>query len=209
MADSPIGLRLAPTYLDLANRFLELGYKKGEDLFGIPYGWRFGLHQRPDFWDAVMRLIENSVHTNGQRAVHVGHSMGDFFVHYFLSNITTPEWRSKYVESGILLAPSFGGSGTAFATLWMKALPLVKFIGPYPETINALGGLHIHMPNMEIFKDTVVYIDENGRERTGADITKILKDGKKLPGNASKFFEAFLPFFARPATTGRSGRAAV
>jgi lecithin-cholesterol acyltransferase len=122
--------------------------------------------------------------------------MGGFFCHYFLANVTTPEWRAKYIESAILLAPSFGGSGPAFRSLWTKELPGASFLGQFPDLLGLLGGLHIHMPNAEIFRDTVVYVEADGRTRKAGEISDLLIEHEKLPGDGPKIYERYLNFFA-------------
>jgi lecithin-cholesterol acyltransferase len=131
--DSLFGLHILPTYADLADRFLNLGWTKNVDLFGIPNDWRFGLRHKQAFWDNVTRLIESAVAAQGEKAVLIGHSMGGMFIDYFLTNLTTPEWRSRNIESAILLAPSVGGSGAAYGSLWTGYLPFLPILGQFPE----------------------------------------------------------------------------
>lgn len=195
--DSFFGIHVFPTYGNLANRFLTLGYVKGQDLFGIPYDWRFGLHQKPAFWANVTKLIEDSVAAQKEKAVLIGHSMGGMFIHHFLTNLTTKEWRLKHIQSAILIAPSVGGSGAAFGALWTGGIPFLSFLGNFTETMRHLGGIHIHVPNSQIFADTVVFIDMEGKKHFGADIANILKDNGKLQGKSEKMFDLYATYFTR------------
>jgi lecithin-cholesterol acyltransferase len=198
--DSLFGMHLLPTYQALADRFLSLGWKKNVDLLGVANDWRFGLRHKPAFWRNLTRLIEDSVSAQGERAVLVGHSMGGMFAHYFLTNVTTAEWRSKFIESAILLAPSIGGSGAAYGGLWTGHLPYLSFLGSFPETARGLGGNLIHMFNAVIYGNVTVFIDQSGQEHKGADIVRILRDNGKLPGDTEKMLGLFLPFLtAEPA----------
>jgi pimeloyl-ACP methyl ester carboxylesterase len=161
--DSLFGIHLLPTYADLAARFLAVGYQKEVDLFGVPFDWRFGLHMNSSFWTQVTRLIEDAVVANGAKAVLIGHSMGGKFIHHFLTNITTIKWRSKFIESAVLIAPSLGGSGAQYVALWTKEFAGMGYLGTFPDTVNGMGGIHIHMFNAVIFADATVFVDEQGK----------------------------------------------
>jgi lecithin-cholesterol acyltransferase len=198
--DKFLGFQVVPTYQILANRFLNLGYMKGQDLFGIPYDWRFGLHQKPEFWNNITKLIENAIVMQKAKAALIGHSMGGMFIHHFLTNLTTAEWRSKYIESAVLISPSVGGSGVAFRGLWTGQIPFLSFLGNFTEMMRNLGGIHIHLLNSQIFADTVVYIDEAGNKHLGADIVNLLKNNGKLPGKSEKMFDLYTPYFTTAPT---------
>jgi lecithin-cholesterol acyltransferase len=122
--------------------------------------------------------------------------MGGFFVHHFLTNITTPEWRAKYIDCAILLAPSLGGSGPAFNSVWTKELPFLSILGRFPDLMSNLGGLDIHMLNFEIFKDTVIFQGQDGTQRKAPDVVNLFNDHGILPPNGMKIFEKYIPFFA-------------
>lgn len=74
-----------PTYgpiIDvLKDRF---GCVERENLFGVPYDWRYGAHQTESFWSQVKGLVEEAYTKNGnKKVVLVGHSMGTVFINYF------------------------------------------------------------------------------------------------------------------------------
>jgi hypothetical protein len=191
------GLHLVPFYAPLVEALVAAGYTKNADLFGLPYDWRYGVLLGDEYWSAAMQFIEKTVDSLGEKVALISHSMGGFFCHHFLTNVTTPEWRAKYIDSSIFVAPSFGGSGIAFQSLWTKEFPAMPFLGQYPDLLGYLGGLHIHMPNAEIYRDTVVYIGQDGRQWKAQEITPLLMDHEKLPGDASKIYERYTQFFAK------------
>jgi lecithin-cholesterol acyltransferase len=193
--DSLFGMHILPTYANIADRFLSLGWTKNVDLLGVANDWRFGLRHKEAFWGNVTKLIENSVAEQGEKAVLVGHSMGGMFAHYFLTNLTTPEWRAKYIESAILLAPSIGGSGAAYGSLWTGYLPFLSWLGNFAESMRGTGGTLIHLLNLDIFANVTIFIDENGKEHKGADVINVLRDNGKLPGDTEKMLDLFVPFF--------------
>jgi lecithin-cholesterol acyltransferase len=194
--DSLFGFHLLPTYAYLAARFLDLGYTKEADLFGIPFDWRFGLHLNSSFWENVTKLIEAAVLSNGAKAVLIGHSMGSKFIHHFLTNLTTAEWRAKFIESTVLIAPSLGGSGAQYLALWTKEFAGMGYLGTFPDTVNGMGGIHIHMFNADIFENVTVFIDEKGKVFKGRDIVSAVKDNGMVPGDYEKIFDLYIPFFA-------------
>jgi lecithin-cholesterol acyltransferase len=194
--DSLFGMHIVPTYQGLADRFLKLGWTKNVDLLGVANDWRFGLHYKKGFWDNLTQLIEKSVKEQGTKAVLIGHSMGGKFVHHYLTNLTTPEWRSQYIESAVLAAPSIAGAGMAFSALWTENIPFADIFGKFPETIQGSGGAHVHLPNLGIFGNTTIFIDDSGKEHKGVEVVQILKDYGKVPGNVAKILDLFTPFFA-------------
>ena len=190
------GTHIVPTYEVFVNRFLDLGYKKGKDLFGLPFDWRYGLLQKPTFWTDIISLIERAVSENGEKAVFVAHSMGCFILHHLLTNKTTAEWRSKHIASVLLVAPSFGGSGVAAFSVYTQRLPKpLHLVGEFPDVLGYLGGLLVHVPNREIFKDVVVFRGPNGQVATGANFTELMRENGVLEPNSQKLLDKYAPFF--------------
>jgi pimeloyl-ACP methyl ester carboxylesterase len=196
--DSLFGsIHTTPTFSILANRLIASGYEKDKDLFGLPYDWRFGLWQPPAFWANVTSFIEKVVNETGKKAILTGHSMGGFLCHYFLSNKTTAEWRSQYIDSTVMIAPSFGGFGLAFRALWSKKLPFLSVLGQFNETMNTFGGIQIHMPNSEIYENTTVYIHSDGTKYSGSEIPKLLAERNALSADGLASLGHFVPFFEK------------
>ena len=180
------------------NRFLQLGYTKQKDLFGLPYDWRYGLLQKPAIWQEIIEMVERAVEANGKKAIFVGHSMGCFMIHQLLTNKTTAEWRKKYVESVLLVAPSFTGAGLAAFSLYTKLLPKpMHLLGEFPDVLGYLGGMDMHLPNQEPHKDTVVFKGPNGQIATGANFTKLLREQKVLEDGGQKLLDLYVPFFEK------------
>jgi lecithin-cholesterol acyltransferase len=121
--------------------------------------------------------------------------MGGFFIHYLLSNLTTPEWRAKYIDSAILIAPSFGGSGLAFASIWTQEIVFLPFLGKFPDLMAFWGALDIHALNFEVFQNTVIYRGEDGSLVTAPHARELLQEHGKLPNDSDKIFDKYIPFF--------------
>jgi lecithin-cholesterol acyltransferase len=184
------------TYDVLIDTYASAGWTPYADIFGLPYDWRFGLVLPQAYWNNVTALIESAVKKNGQKAVFVGHSMGGFYIHNFLTRITTAEWRAKYIDSAILIAPALAGSGAAFEALWTRRFPFMPSLGSF-DALEYLGGLDIHMLNLELYADTVIYRGKNGEVRTGKEVRDLLIEKGKIRGVSAKLFDSQLPFFAK------------
>lgn len=168
-------LHFVPTYEALANALKERGYIEKESLFGIPYDWRYGMHQSDTFWKQVKELIETAYEKNNkEKVVLVGHSMGTIFINYFCMNKMSKEWREKYIDSAFLIAPSIGGSFLSFVAILTKTIPFFPFLGTLPDSAQKLGGVDIHIPNYEIFGDRPLYTDRNGRNFAARDLKDAL-----------------------------------
>ena len=192
------GTSLVPTFKLLIQRLVDDGYTKRKDLFGMPWDWRFALHQPDAFWDKIKRFIEKIVHENGEKAVMIGHSMGGFLIQHFLTHITTKEWRDKYIDSAILWAPSFGGSGLAAALMYIQHIPYMRVFGKYDKIIGRMGGINIHMPNWAVFGDEVLFEGPNGLSVTAKNLSQFLKANGKLEGDIEPIFEKYRRFWSKP-----------
>lgn len=105
---------------------------------------------------------------------------------------TTKEWREKYIDSALLVAPSIGGSFLTFTVVLTKTIPYLGFIGELTDSAQKLGGVDIHFPNYEIFGDRPLFTDENGNNYAARDLKKALKVVGILDSDLSisKIFEA-------------------
>ena len=186
---------ILPYYKIMIDKLQDNGFVVGDTIFGAPFDWRFGVYQSDSFWQQMIELVEKVYNQNKKRVVLLGHSMGCYLLNVMLTQKTTKQWREKYVDSSIYVAPSFGGAGLAFSSLWTKKIPFLEIIGEYPETIDTLMGLHIHMQNEELWGDKVVSIGLNGENLTAKNLTKYLLDNGKLDENSYKIYQKSEPFF--------------
>jgi pimeloyl-ACP methyl ester carboxylesterase len=186
---------VVPTYMSVVLALVASGYRKNVDLFGLPWDWRFGALQPDELWDGIRAFIEKSVADPGERFVLIGHSLGCSLIQRFLMTKVTPAWRSKHIESVVMIAHANGGSSVAFSMLYTKKLPFLSILGESPDFVTFLGGTLSCFPNSVVFKDSVVFVDADGRTVTGADGGSILRTRGKLPGDAAKAFALFEPLF--------------
>lgn len=184
---------VVPTYASFIEVLKSRGYIERETLFGIPFDWRFGMNFKETFWMKVKNLIENVYEkNNNQKVVLIGHSMGSLFINYFCMKIASKEWREKYIDSALLVAPSMGGSFITFTVVLTKTIPYIGFIGELTDSSQKLAGVDIHFPNYEIFGDHVFFTDENGTQYTARELKKALNNTGIFDSDPSilKIFEA-------------------
>ena len=181
------------TYAPFIEYLTALGYVERETLFGIPFDWRFGMVHPDSFWSDVTKLIEDAYTKNSnQKVVLVGHSMGALFINYFLMIKQTKEWREKYIDSVLLVAPSITGSFLTFTVVLTRTIPYLGFLGDLTDSTQKLGGVDIHFPNYEIFGNRPFYTDENGNKYSASELKKALKNEGIYDSDQSisKIFEA-------------------
>jgi len=186
---------IVPYYSVIISKLEKAGYVVGKEIFGAPFDWRFGVYQTEEFWGKLTNLVEKIFNESKTKVTIAGHSMGGFLLNIFLTQRTTAEWRAKYIDSGIYIAPSFGGSGLGFNSLWERKWPFLDFLGEFENTVSSLGGIHVHMLNHEIFGDKVVAIGLHGENLTAKDLTNYLVDNGKLYGDYYQIFKKNEPFF--------------
>lgn len=172
-----------PTYYEKIISFLKKkNYTVGENIFGAPYDWRYGVAQPPIFWENLTNLVEIAYNKTHKKIKFLTHSCGGCIIHKFLTNITTPEWRQKYIDSVIMSAPSFSGSGESLISLYRQRIPFIKFIrnDQVKEMVGSLGAFHVHIPNFIIFENTTVFLTPEGEIIKGKNLLKFLIKQSKL-----------------------------
>jgi len=154
------------------------GYQLKKSIFGAPYDWRLGVNMPQSFWTNLSLLCQQAYSMNGNTpVVLVGHSLGGFMIQRFLTQHSTPEWRQQYIDSAILSAPSFGGSGLAFQSLVTGELPLLGvFISDRVKpAVRSIGALHAQMPNHPCNGNATLGYDTDGTPLTAADFPRVLE----------------------------------
>ncbi len=95
------------------------GYRKGSTLFGAHYDFRKICCIRTELRDYCVRLanlIEQSVQTNGRKAILLTHNLGSQLATYFLNEMSQ-EWKDTFIKSFVSLSGTFGGCPKALRTL--------------------------------------------------------------------------------------------
>lgn len=188
----------------IINYFVDHGYQVGQNLTIAPYDWRMAPQYVDDFWPQLRKLIEETYDKNQhQRVTLFGYSMGGMMIQQFLSsdqaylkyhnkiingrpillsvkdpkNIPNLEWKEKYIEKVILLAPSIGGSYKCFDGMILRFSPLIpKIRNRYiADMSTSLPGFHSHFPNFAIFNDTSIVRGPNGTNYSAKQLPDLVR----------------------------------
>ena len=188
------------SFHDFADFLRDKGYEFKKNLFGCPYDWRFGMAGFPKLklFEQIQQLVEEAYSINGNTKVTIlGYSLGGYVSQHFLSNFTTQEWKDKYVNRVVFLAPAFGGSGDTLVPSYTHRFPLVNFItsDEIDNCLETMPVLHALFPNHIVFGDTPLVYGPNGTvAATASTWGQFLIDHGKLAGEAITIFEQNLWF---------------
>lgn len=174
------------SYMEPLVKSLEqLGYTDGENLFGAPYDFRYGLaaadhpsHVGSKFLQDLKTLIESSSASNGGKPVILlTHSLGGLFVLQLL-NRNPPSWRQKYIKHFIALSTPWGGTVTemlTFASGYSLGVPLVIPLLVREEQRNSESNLWL-MPSPKTFGSKRPLVVAKNDTYTANDIPRFLDD---------------------------------
>jgi len=94
-----------------------VGYKRGVNLFGAPYDWRYSPNYLPYYFQALKQMIEDAYTTNGDtRVAVIAHSMGNLFFLTFLRTVSQ-EWKDRYILTYMATSPPWVGAVEAVQSL--------------------------------------------------------------------------------------------
>ena len=168
---------------DMIEYFKSMGYTLRKDLLGVPYDWRLTLVGLDALWPRMTKLIERAYTRNGnQKVTMLGYSNGAMVVQHFLNEVCSSEWRQKYVDKVIYLAPGYAGAGSAVSAAWNKVFPLFPFIRSdgLEDSIESMPVIHAQFPNFEVFKDVPVITGPYGKEYFPREFPELLHEHKKV-----------------------------
>ena len=101
----PFGVSIKAVFGDLIRQFEERGYVERENIFGIPYDWRFGTYIDESFWERTRKLIEDGVvKNNGEKAILLAHSLGAQMVLHFLTLTKSSKTYEQCLYIGLSLS---------------------------------------------------------------------------------------------------------
>lgn len=192
-------ISIIPYYTFMINYFEKNGYVEGKDLFGAPIDWRMGLAQAPTvFYPRLIKLIEDIYAKTNEKVVIIGHSFGGFVVQNFLAEGATQEWIDKYIDHGIALAPSFGGSIEAMQISYTKVITKgITIKNKYlAETLETMGAVHVHYMNYELYEDDIVFYGPDGDTYNAKDFPDLLVKHEKITGDGIPLLKLNEPYFA-------------
>lgn len=174
-ASTFFGAVVAPYFNNIINRLEGYGYQVRSDLFAAPYDWRLGLAQPDSYFDSLQNLIEEAYSKNNdQKVTVIAHSLGCQVTNRFLTEKTTPEWREKYLNQSVYIAPSWSGAGTSFVTTWLVHTRPLKWFKRLVRFVRSLQTLHIHFPHLLAYGNETLFRYPSGMPVTARGFPSVL-----------------------------------
>jgi len=196
------GLKFYESFSHLVRYFKERGYEVRKDLWGCPYDWRIAITglESTTFYTDIKSLIEESYNINGCPITILGYSLGGFVVSHFLGRVAKDDWKKKYIEKAIFLAPAFAGAGDTLPPAYHRNLPVAPFmIGESVEkAMERMPCLHILFPNHIVFADVPVIYGPNGEKTYPKDLPQFLIDHHKVNDDAIDILMKNVEYSAQP-----------
>ncbi|KAM0949950.1 putative phosphatidylcholine--sterol O-acyltransferase [Dioscorea sansibarensis] len=168
----------------LVNRLKRIGYEEGENLFGAPYDFRYGLagagHPSKvgsEFLQSLKELIEHASKSNNNNPVILlTHSLGGLFTLQLLHR-NTPSWSRTFIKHFIALSAPWGGtvlemlifaSGDSMGNSNINPLILRKEIWSLETNLWLL-------PNPRTFKDKPIVVSKSyAKNFSAAEMSEFL-----------------------------------
>ncbi|KAJ1293762.1 hypothetical protein BS78_01G094000 [Paspalum vaginatum] len=181
-------LKLLTGYMNTLASTLEAaaGYEEGQDLFGAPYDFRYGLagpghpsRVGSAYLDRLRLLVESACAANGGRpAVLVAHSLGGLFALQLLARSPAP-WRAAHVARLLTLSAPWGGSVQemlTFASGNTLGVPFVDATLVRDEQRTSESNLWL-LPAPRVFGNTTLVVSRlHGRAYSAKNMTQFLRD---------------------------------
>ncbi|KAL3617862.1 hypothetical protein CASFOL_038183 [Castilleja foliolosa] len=174
------------SYMEPLVRALEqVGYSRGENIFGAPYDFRYGLAAQghpsrvsSKFLSDLKTLIESTSASNkGKPVILLSHSLGGLFALHLLDQ-NSIQWCQKYIKHFIALSAPWGGTVeqmSTFASGNTLGVPIVDPLLVREEQRSSPSNLWL-LPSPTVFgKTRPLVITPNG-SYSGSDIADFLTD---------------------------------
>eukprot|EP00033_Pygsuia_biforma_P000962 GCRY01001104.1.p1 GENE.GCRY01001104.1~~GCRY01001104.1.p1 ORF type:complete len:330 (-),score=33.53 GCRY01001104.1:754-1743(-) len=145
---------MLPLYKSFVGNLTEhLGYVRNVDIKAAQYDWRLAPPQLSEYFSQLKEMVEQMYIDRGNRPVLlIAHSYGNNIAHAFLRNMPQ-EWKDKYVDSYVAVAPPHQGSFDALITMLVEfefhSLPLNAKI--MRSLIRSLPAIYYLLPNPESY----------------------------------------------------------
>ena len=192
-----LGHQFVDALASMTSFFLTHGYRMKKDLYAAPYDWRIAPAGIDEFWGQLHDLIIEAYLKNGNTKVTIlGYSCGAFNLHHFLTTKVTEEWKQKYIEKIVFLAPSFTGTHDVFDGLFNRYTPLIPFwrTEVMADMVESLPCVHAHLQNVEVFGNLTMVVGPDGENYTAADLKDLLIRHNRVRGDCQPMLEKSMPF---------------
>ncbi|XP_057794334.1 lecithin-cholesterol acyltransferase-like 1 [Salvia miltiorrhiza] len=198
-------LKYITSYMESLVRSLEeIGYVSGQNLFGAPYDFRYGLAAQghpcnvgSEFLDNLKTLIESASDSNGGKPVIlVSHSLGGLFALHLLDRAPA-SWRHR-VKHLISLSAPWGGTVEemlTFASGTTLGVPLVDPLLVREEQRSSSSNLWL-MPSPAVFDGARPIVVTPNASYSSTDVARFLRD-IEFPQGVCPYETRILPLVER------------
>jgi hypothetical protein len=145
-----------------------------EDLTVATYDFRVSPRGNPQFLTQVKEMVEDAFEKSQTKVILLTHSLGALFGHYFLTHVVDAEWKDKFIQAWIPIAPAYGGvilglkqliSGDTGGIPWLSGKDLKDEQRSYECSLWLL-------PREELYQDQVL-VKWKDRAFTAQDYDKL------------------------------------
>lgn len=162
-----------------------LGYSDGQNLFGAPYDFRYGLaplgHPSmvgEQYLHDLRTLIESASAANyGRPVILLAHSLGGLFALHLLDR-SSVSWRQQFVKHLVTLSTPWGGTVQemlTFASGYTLGIPIVDPLAVRGEQRSAESNLWL-LPARRVFNELPLVYGNNNKSYSAKDMPEFLKD---------------------------------
>ncbi|RRT51561.1 hypothetical protein B296_00051043 [Ensete ventricosum] len=168
----------------LVNSLEQLGYIDGQNLFGAPYDFRYGLAAEghpskvgTQNLEDLKELIESASASNGGKPVILlSHSLGGLFALQLLVR-STSSWRQKYVKHLLTLSAPWAGTVQemlTFASGYTLGIPIVDPLLVRAEQRSSESNLWL-LPSPTVFGHKPLVVSGN-KSYSAWDMQEFMED---------------------------------
>lgn len=174
----------------IISKFLDMGYKKNENIFGVGYDWSLFPFGVDKVYSELKRMIEQVFTKQNEKVILLSHDLGAQFLSFFISNYVDRVWSQKYVDSIIFVAPSIGGWPIPDAFMNQKLDPFEQN-EELKKSIMMMPSLHALLPNYDVFGDDPIVTKMYGKYNSynSSTVIEFLKKEEKIDDEAEKIYK--------------------
>ncbi|OHT05442.1 hypothetical protein TRFO_26867 [Tritrichomonas foetus] len=179
------------SFVPLANELKKQGYQKNVNLFGALYDFIHYPLGLDDFLNILIQKIEEAYKVNSEKAVLIGQSLGTHFVYMILTKWTTKQWREKYIDRAIFVAPAFLGCFNPFDEFVQGWFSNLKVTPGVTESARRMTACQVLATNYVVGENSIVFKNSEDPSKSvkAPEIRQYLIQNKVLTDDNIKIFD--------------------
>ncbi|OHT01099.1 hypothetical protein TRFO_01676 [Tritrichomonas foetus] len=144
-------------YVDLVKYFIDRGYTKGKNLWGIAYDWVLYYPGTESLFDKLADFIEKVHKDSKQKVVVMGHSMGTHVLRMLLTQRRSEKWVEEHIDGAAFLAPAFYGCFVSFNMVVQGKFGAIPVNEVAAKSARQMPSLHVLWDNYHVFDNHSVF----------------------------------------------------